>query len=116
MAWDWGKIIEVALPIVIDLFKDKDKDGEGEGEDSRSLVRPRPPEVPKQREVTPFKPGSRLREYGGKFGKRGGIVGAEPALKAVDPSTLETKYWEAIFSDAKSKSRISLTGIGEKRD
>jgi len=44
------------------------------------------------------------------------IVGEEPALEAVDPSTMESKYWSAIFSDAKSKSRISLTGIRERRD
>ena len=47
---------------------------------------------------------------------RARIVGGEPALEAANPSTMESRYWSAIFSDAKSKSRISLTGIREKRD
>jgi hypothetical protein len=46
---------------------------------------------------------------------RARIVGAEPALEAADPSTMESRYWSAIFSDAKSKSTMSFKGF-EKGD
>jgi hypothetical protein len=47
---------------------------------------------------------------------RARIVGGEPALEAADPRTIESKYWEAIFSDAKAKSSMSskLRIIGER--
>ena len=41
-------------------------------------------------------------------------VGTEPALEAVNPSTMESRYWSAIFSDAKARSQIGFRGIGER--
>ena len=41
-------------------------------------------------------------------------VGAEPALEAVNPSQMESRYWSAIFSDAKARSQIGFRGIGER--
>ena len=106
----WAIIIKVVAPIALDMMFNGDKGDDGA---QKGLVRPKPPEVPGQREVEPFDPDDYPKRWGSK---EGSIIGAEPALKAVNPSTMEAKYWSAIFSDAKSKSRISLTGIREKRD
>ena len=92
----------VATKVVGSIFgldgKDKDSDGK-----PRLVAKPEPPKAFKGRDIGDFK--SRLRSYAGDR-KDAPIAGAVAALRSISPSERETRYWAAIFADAKRKSEI----------
>ena len=77
--------------------KDKDSDGK-----PRLVAKPEPPKAFKGRDIGDFSPRSFARDRADARG----AVGAVAALSSVNPSERETRYWAAIFADAKRKSEI----------
>ena len=104
----WAKIISVVAPIAIDMMFG-DKDGDGAQQQQGLVAPPDPAKVFKKTDVAPFSFDKPTPTTG-----RARIVGAEPALEAVDPSAMESRYWSAIFSDAKAKSSMSFTGFSKR--
>ena len=79
-----------------------------DGEDKKSsdgkprlVAKPEPPKAFKSREIKDFSP----RSFAGDR-KDAPIAGAVAALRSISPSERETRYWSAIFADAKRKSEI----------
>ena len=105
-------IIQIVAPMAMDKMFGGDGAQPGQPGQRQGLVAPPDPsKIFKKGTVAPFTFDKPTPTTG-----RVRIVGGEPALEAVDPSTMESKYWEAIFSDAKAKSSMSskLRIIGER--
>ena len=99
---DWfTEIVKWVAPIVIDYFAPKEQ----EQQQQEGM----PPLVPKPTPFTPRKIESfaEWKEKHPKFGKLksgGGIIqNVVPALKSVNPSTVESQYWRAIFDPRKTR-------------
>jgi len=93
------EIIKWALPVVVGYFEPKEQEQQ-EG---------MPPLVPKP---TPFTP-RKIPSFGEwkktqldmpEFKSGAGIIqNVVPALKSVNPSTVESQYWRAIFDPRKTR-------------
>ena len=71
----------------------------------RLVAKPEPPKAFKSRDIGDFKSG--LRSFAGDRKDARGAAGAGgTAIKSINPSERETRYWAAIFADAKRKSEI----------
>ena len=104
-------VIGVVAPMVLGKMFGP-KGGQQQPGQQRGLVAPPDPsKIFKKAELAPFSFDKPTPTTG-----RARIVGGEPALEAANPSTMESRYWSAIFSDAKSKSSMSskLRIIGER--
>jgi hypothetical protein len=102
----WGTIA-VAVGSAAITYMQKKKGGEGEQPQQQGMVAPPDPSrIYKKTEVVPFSFDPPTPTAG-----RHRIVGAQQALEAVNPSEIESRYWSAIFSDAKAKSAMSFKGF-----
>jgi hypothetical protein len=103
MALPWGEIIKFAVPFVTRFFGSDDA---APAEDKRNLVmQPTRPELEKDRgDGTPkWSPTARFSNINSQKAQP---VGATPALRSASPSELSSRYWAAIYSDAKRRSEI----------
>ena len=80
--------------------KDKDSDGK-----PRLVAKPEPPKAFRSRDIGDFKSGLRSFADDRKDARRAAGAGGT-AIKSINPSERETRYWSAIFADAKRKSEI----------
>ena len=105
MAW-WTDLIKIAVPAVVDMFSGKDQPAQSDQtkDDQGNLVaKPIPGELEKREKVEPW------TSMGGFSNINSGMarpVGATPALKSSSPSEVNSRYWAAIYSDAKRRSEI----------
>ena len=93
----------VATKVVGSIFGLDGKDKKSSDGKPRLVAKPEPPKAFKGRDIGDFK--SRLRSFAGDR-KDAPIAGAAAALRSISPSERETRYWAAIFADAKRKSEI----------
>ena len=105
MAW-WTELIKIAIPAVVDMFSGKDQPVQGDQtKDAQGnlVAKPIPGELPERKKVEPW------TSMAGHLKIDSGIarpVGATPALKTASPTEVNSRYWAAIYSDAKRRSEI----------
>lgn len=104
MNW-FTDLIKIAVPVVVDFFAPEEQPAATQDDTQAGM----PPLVPKPTPFTPRKIPSfgEWKETQSKFGKLkpgGGIIqNVVPALKSVNPSTVESQYWRAIFDPRKTR-------------
>ena len=106
MAW-WTDLIKIAVPAVVDMFSGKDQPAQSNQtkDDQGNLVaKPIPGKLPERERVKPWTSMGDFVGAGGSGMAR--PVGATPALKSSSPSEVNSRYWAAIYSDAKRRSEI----------
>ena len=108
MAW-WTELIKIAIPVVIDMFGGKDQPVQGDqprDAQGNLVARPIPGELEKREKVKPWATASQMRAFSNAAADMARPVGATPALKTASPSEVNSRYWAAIYSDAKRRSEI----------
>jgi hypothetical protein len=98
----WTKLIAAAIPAVVDYFGGGD-DTEKEDKDKTNLVKKPTPGTLDKEQRKLWSPTARYSDFDSRMP---GAVGATPALKNVNPSELSSRYWAAIYDDAKRRSEI----------
>ena len=98
MNW-FTEIVKWVAPIVIDYFAPKEQ----EQQEGKPGLVPRPtPFTP--RKIESFEEWKKNHPKFGTFKSGGGIIqNVVPALKSVNPSTMESQYWRAIFDPRKTR-------------
>jgi len=105
MAW-WTDLIKIAVPAVVDMFSGKDQPAQGgQPRDAQGnlVAKPIPGELEKREKVKPW---TSMRDH---LNINSGVarpVGTTPALRTANPSEVNSRYWAAIYSDAKRRSEI----------
>ena len=105
MAW-WTDLIKIAVPAVVDMFSGKDQPAQSDQtkDDQGNLVaKPIPGKLPEREKIEPW---TSMRDYLNINSGMARPVGATPALKSSSPSEVNSRYWAAIYSDAKRRSEI----------
>ena len=96
-----GEILKWVVPVVVDYFAP----GEQEQQQQEGMPKlvPKPTEfIP--REIESFAEWKQKHPKFGKLKPGGGIIqNVVPALKSVNPSTVESQYWRAIFDPQKTR-------------
>ena len=108
MAW-WKDLIKIAIPKIIDMFggKDQPKQGGPPRDAQGNLVtKPIPGELEEREKVKSWDPVRHMRDFANVTSGKARPVGATPALKSSNPSEVNSRYWAAIYSDAKRRSEI----------
>jgi len=108
MAW-WTELIKIAIPAVVDMFSGKDQPVQGDQtKDAQGnlVAKPIPGELEKREKVKPWASESKMRAFSNAAAGMARPVGATPALKSSNPSEVNSRYWAAIYSDAKRRSEI----------
>ena len=104
MAFNWGEIIRVAVPFVVDFFTGGDDAEAGaQPEGKKKLVAKPPPELEESEGPRPWSPTARFSNINSSAARP---VGATAALRSASPSEVNSRYWAAIYSDAKRRSEI----------
>ena len=109
MAFGWTEIIKIAIPYVVDMFSGKDQpvqSGQTKDAQGNLVVRPIPGELEEREKVKPWASESKMRAFSNAAAGMARPVGATPALKTASPSEVNSRYWAAIYSDAKRRSEI----------
>jgi len=99
---DWfTEIVKWVAPIVIDYFAPK-KQEQQQQEGMPPLVPQPTPFTP--RKIESFAEWKKKHPKFGELKSGGGIIqNVVPALKSVNPSTVESQYWRAIFDPRKTR-------------
>ena len=107
MNW-FTDLVKIAVPIVVDFFAPEEQTAATQDgtQDGMPKLVPRPtPFTP--REIPSFgkwKSGQTDKGAFPNFSARGGTIqNVVPALKSVNPSTVESQYWRAIFDPRKTR-------------
>ena len=105
----WQKAIEFAVPVVWDYFSGGDDDTAAAkaAEDKRNLVtKPIAGKLEEREKLKPWTSESKMKAFANASAGMAQPVGATPALRSASPSELSSRYWAAIYSDAKRRSEI----------
>ena len=101
----WISLITTVLPIVVKAFSGGDKPQQQAADGMPKLVPKPTPFTP--REIPSFgkwKSGQTDKGAFPNFSAGGGTIqNVVPALKSVNPSTVESQYWRAIFDPRKTR-------------
>ena len=101
----WTDLIKIAVPVVVDFFGgDKPAKDDKTTDDKENLVtKPIAGELEERKKIEPW---TSMRDFSSIDSRMAGPVGATPALKTASPSELNSRYWAAIYEDAKRRSEI----------
>ena len=106
MAFSWATLIKIAVPYVVDMFSGKDQpvqSGQTKDAQGNLVAKPIPGKLPERKKVEPW---TSMRDHLNINSGMARPVGATPALKTANPSEVNSRYWAAIYSDAKRRSEI----------
>ena len=104
MAW-WTDLIKIAVPVVVDFFGGDKPTEDAQTTDAQGnlVTKPIPGELEERKKIEPW---TSMRDYLNIDSRMAGPIGATPALKSASPSELNSRYWAAIYEDAKRRSEI----------
>ena len=101
----WSDLIKIAVPVVVDFFggdkptkADQTKDAQG-----NLVTKPIEGDLEERKKIEPW---TSMIDFSSIDSRMAGPVGATPALKTASPSELNSRYWAAIYEDAKRRSEI----------
>ena len=107
MAW-WTDLIKAAVPVVVDFFGGDKPTEDAQTTDAQGnlVAKPIPGELEKREKLKPWASESQMRAFSNAAADMARPVGATPALRSVSPSELNSRYWAAIYEDARRRSEI----------
>ena len=108
MAW-WTDLIKAGVPPIVDMFTGKDQPEQGDqprDAQGNLVTRPIPGELEKREKLKPWASESQMRAFSNAAADMARPVGATPALRSASPSELNSRYWAAIYEDARRRSEI----------